>query len=156
MNVQSIEQSTISKAFGGDVRHKGTAIFTSPHWKRGLMLFGPTWIDVASDKEGQTFHTFVSTSHSVKRDAKINYVGSYTKVLLLQTHIEWSLLPSKCQQSKRSAIATNTFIFFTILHKDLTYIKAQQLREPTLFERPIGEKSLSDQDVDKGFPRGPL
>ncbi|KAH9024422.1 hypothetical protein EDB84DRAFT_1440683 [Lactarius hengduanensis] len=113
----SIRRSTITRAFGGDARREWFECNRRPNYKhffcadaraqpfaptrvgdRGLMLFSPAWIDAASDEEGQIFHGFVSTSHG-ERDTKVNYIGDYTKVPLLQTHVEWSLLPLKCQRA---------------------------------------------------------
>ncbi|KAH8981464.1 hypothetical protein EDB86DRAFT_2975785 [Lactarius hatsudake] len=123
----SIRRSTISKAFGGDARREWYECNLRPNYKhffcadtraqpfapthvgdRGLMLFSPAWIDAASDEEGRIFHAFVSTSHGAQRDrdTKMNYIGDYTKVPLLQTHVEWSLLPSKCQRAWLNRLST--------------------------------------------------
>ncbi|KAH9021615.1 hypothetical protein EDB85DRAFT_413009 [Lactarius pseudohatsudake] len=110
----SIRRSTITRAFGGDARREWFECNQRPNYKhffcasaraqpfaptrvgdRGLILFSPAWIDAASDEEGRIFHAFVSTNHSAQRDTEMNYIGDYTKVPLLQTQMEWSLLPLK-------------------------------------------------------------
>ncbi|KAH9041387.1 hypothetical protein EDB85DRAFT_1476668 [Lactarius pseudohatsudake] len=88
----SIRRSTITKAFGGDARREWFECNQRPNYKhffcasaraqpfaptrvgdRGLMLFSP----------------------AAQRDTEMNYIGDYTKVPLLQTQMEWSLLPLK-------------------------------------------------------------
>ncbi|KAH9170587.1 hypothetical protein EDB89DRAFT_1977447 [Lactarius sanguifluus] len=148
----SIRRSGISKAFGGDARREWFECNLRPDYKlffcadaraqpfapthvgdRGLMLFGPAWIDATSDEEGRIFHAFMSTSHGAQRDAKMNYIGDFTKVPLLQTHMEWSLLPSKCQRAWLNRLFSLRTPMGRALH---TRIKLREIlkREPSVAE----------------------
>ncbi|KAH8992345.1 hypothetical protein EDB92DRAFT_1857358 [Lactarius akahatsu] len=149
----SIRRSSISKAFGGDARREWFECNRRPNYKhflcadgaraqpfaptrvgdRGLMLFSPAWFDAASDEEGQIFHAFVSTNHRAQRDTEMNYVGDYTKVPLLQTHMEWSLLPLKCQRAWLNRLFSSRT---PMGHTLYTRIKLRELlkREPSVAE----------------------
>ncbi len=106
-----IQRSTLSKIFGRFARLEWPECDLRPNYRHffcaevvaqpfaptcigdpGLVVFGPTWTASDApqdDEENRVFHAFVSAPNG----ALLNYVGDYTKVPILQTHIEWSLLP---------------------------------------------------------------
>ncbi|KAI9444558.1 hypothetical protein H4582DRAFT_1909730, partial [Lactarius indigo] len=98
-----IRRPTITKVFGGDARREWFECNLKPNYKyffcadlgtqpfvptrvgdRGLVLIGPAWDDETQDEEGHIFHAFVSADAS--KSGRMNYVGDYTKVPLLQTN----------------------------------------------------------------------
>ena len=56
---------------------------------RGLAILEPAWADAEDEGGNHMFPLFVSTSGN----ELVEYMGDYTKVILPQKNIDWSLLP---------------------------------------------------------------
>ncbi|KAH9057665.1 hypothetical protein EDB87DRAFT_1629782 [Lactarius vividus] len=146
----SVRRIVISKTFGGNARQEWFECNLRPNYKyffradasaqpfapthvgdRGLVLFGPDWNDAAQDEEGRIFHVFVSAG--TPKCPTMNYVGDYTKVPLLRTNMEWSLLPQKCQRAWLKRLLCSTTPTGRALHARIE-LRDILKREPSVAE----------------------